>query len=179
MHRTLFIAALICGAACSGTTENTFEATSGEESMDLAMPAPGQVELLEAPESTLPEFAATDLAGLPAAPWAAAWAATWRPSSARRASAGPRARRRSTVQSPSTSWPRPPRPRDSCPRRPARALRQRRALGRHHARAADALCPGRLSLLHARVLRARQGASARGRRALPVDPRPRDAMAFG
>lgn len=72
MIRNLLIAAALCGVACSGSTEPTMESTSGEESAALAMPSPGRVELLEAPESSLPEFSRNELAELPAAPWASA-----------------------------------------------------------------------------------------------------------
>ena len=72
MIRKLMMAAALCGVACSGTTEPTMETTSGEESAELAMPAPGRVELREAPDSTLPEFSRAELADLPAAPWASA-----------------------------------------------------------------------------------------------------------
>lgn len=71
MIRNLLIAAALCGVACSGSnTEPTMESTSGEESTALAMPAPGRVALLEAPESSLPEFSRSELADLPTAPWA-------------------------------------------------------------------------------------------------------------
>lgn len=72
MIRKLLIAAALCGVACSGSTEPTMESTSGEESAALSMPEPGRVELLEAPESSLPEFSRNELADLPAAPWASA-----------------------------------------------------------------------------------------------------------
>lgn len=72
--RTIPMCAAILAAACSSapsaSTAPTAGATAGGEgTLALSVPAPGHAPLREAPDATLPDFEAGQLASLPPAPW--------------------------------------------------------------------------------------------------------------
>ncbi len=74
MQKTLFVAAALCGLACTSTSTIPLVASAAPAAGDevvVSLDVP-TIEEREAPESVLPTFDADMLAALPPAPWSAA-----------------------------------------------------------------------------------------------------------